>query len=75
MDGVSAAGQNFRMPQSFRCPICRCTQYVEVGKARNGRPIYACHSCSVLFSDVEAFTRFEPHASPNVKPDLKKHWR
>lgn len=59
----------------FRCPICRSQVYVELGRSQNGRPIYECGGCSVLFRDPEAFTRFDPYAARVQAPDFKKGWR
>lgn len=48
---------------------------MELGRSQNGRPIFECGGCSVLFRDPEAFTRFDPHAARVEAPDFKKGWR
>lgn len=46
--------------ETFRCPICRATQYILRGKSRSGSSVYECHGCTALFGDPVKFTRFEP---------------
>ena len=59
----------------FRCPICRSQVYVELGHSKNGRPIFECGGCSVLFRDPERFTRFDPFAARIEAPDLTRNWK
>ncbi len=64
----------------FRCPICRCQVYklfAPSPKAAPRSPVYECHGCSVLFTDPERFTRFDPHPTAKLHPapDLTRGWR
>jgi hypothetical protein len=61
---------------TFCCPICRSQTYLDIGTTQRTRqPIYACAGCSVLFTDPELLTKFQPHtariAAPNFRSDLK----
>lgn len=71
----------------FRCPICRCQVCVLLTPERLAAPdepvkvrkppVFQCAGCSVLFSDPDRFTRFEPHptASLHPAPDFKQGWK
>jgi hypothetical protein len=46
----------------FRCPVCGCTQYVQVRVRRSSgdwyvTSFYECFACSVMFLDPEKFSR------------------
>lgn len=59
MDGSGVARHAAPMVP-FRCPICRCSQYILRGQSKSGARVHECNGCTVLFSDPVKFTRFEP---------------
>src|SRR5690349_10145276 len=57
MDTVDVSS-NFRgmLDVPFACRVCKCRQYVMVGKSRLGAKMYCCSQCSVVFMDPDKFS-------------------
>lgn len=64
-----------RLRTPFKCPICRSQVFIHVGPSKNGRDVFECAGCTVLFRDPERFTRFEPYTSGIAAPDFRTNWR
>ena len=69
---MSTARLTPRPSVPYRCPICRSQVYEILEGQRSPLaerlPVYRCAGCSVLFTDPERFTRFEPYSASVAQP-------